>query len=101
MTITWTVVQLERKLSDGGVFAVHWQATAASDASPVFTTRTYGSTSVSADPVSPDFVPYKDLTENDCLDWVWEQVNKDETETRLGVELQALENPTTGDGVPW
>jgi hypothetical protein len=101
MTITWAIVQLERKLSDGGVFAVHWQATATSDDSPAFTTRNYGSIGVTADPDDADFIAYDDLTENDCLGWVWAQVSKDDTEARLTADLQALENPTTGDGVPW
>ena len=56
---------------------------------------------MTADPDAPDFIPYEDLTEGDCLGWVWDQVSKDDTEARLTAELEALENPTTGDGVPW
>ena len=106
MTITWKVLELDRTLADGGVFAVHWDATAVSDTATdadgdPLTARTYSAISVTADPDAPDFIAYADLTENDCLGWVWAQVSKDETEARLTAELEALENPTTGDGVPW
>ena len=106
MTITWKILQLDRTLTDGGVFAVHWDVTAISDTATdsdgdPLTARIFSAISVTADPDAPDFIPYEDLTENDCLGWVWDQVGKDDTETRLTAKLEALENPTTGDGVPW
>ena len=106
MTITWKVLELDRTLADGGVFAVHWDATAVSDTATnadgdSLRVRTYDVCAVTADPDAPDFIAYEDLTEGDCLGWVWDQVGKDDTEARLTAELEALENPTTGDGVPW
>jgi len=106
MTIKWKILQLDRTLADGGVFSVYWDVTAISDTATdaggdSLTARIFNAISVTADPDAPDFIAYADLTENDCLGWVWQQVSKDDTEARLTAELEALENPTTGDGVPW
>ena len=111
MTITWSVVTLDRELSDGGVFLVHWDVIALSDTEVVssigdpdvnpLSVRRYGAVGVTADPSSPDFIAYEDLTEADCLGWVWQQVDKDEIEQQVTAELEALEDPTTGEGTPW
>lgn len=98
MTITWQILLLERELSDGGVYQVHWDCSARAEG---LSARRYGAIAVIADPESPDFIAYDDLTENDCLGWVWAQVSKDDTEAGVAAELEAIKNPTTGTGVPW
>jgi len=102
MTIQWRVLELDRKLSDGGVFAVHWQVIAArGEIGDSLMARTYGAISVTPDPESPDFIAYDDLTQDDCLEWVWDQIDKEATELRVTTELEALENPVSGSGTPW
>lgn len=108
MTITWRILELDRTLTDGGVFQIHWDLTAVSDTVPdngpdvtPLSAREFGMIRVTADPESPTFIPYEDLTENDCLGWLWAGLNKQQAEQRVAAELEALENPITGDGVPW
>jgi len=97
-TFNWTVAQLERNLSDGGVTICHWRASA-SDGD--YNASSYGTVGFTPDPSSPDFTPYDDLTEAQVLGWVWESVDKDATEAALQAKIDADMNPTTGTGVPW
>ena len=97
-TFNWTVAQLERELSDGGVIVAHWRCTA-SDGD--FSASSYGTAGFTADPEAEDFVAYDDLTEADVLAWVWESVDKDATEAALQAKIDGDMNPTTGTGVPW
>lgn len=111
MAITWSIVTLDSEVSDGGVFLVHWDATVTSDTEAVssvgdpdarpLSVRRYGAVGVIADPSSADFIPYEDLTEADCLGWVWQQVDKNQIEQNITAELEELESPTQQTGVPW
>jgi hypothetical protein len=77
---TWTIAQLERNTSDGGVVVAHWRATATDGD---YSASSYGTAGFTPDPASPDFVPFDDLTEADVLVWVYESVDKDATEESL------------------
>jgi hypothetical protein len=76
MTI-WTIAQLERNTSDGGVVVAHWRATATDGD---YSASSYGTCGFTPDPTAPDFVPFESLTEADVLAWVYESVDKDATE---------------------
>jgi hypothetical protein len=98
-TFNWTVAQLERALSDGGIIVAHWRCTA-SDGD--YSASSYGTCGFTPDPESEDFVAYDDLTEATVLGWVWaDGVDKDATEAALQANIYAQKNPTTADGVPW
>ena len=98
-TFNWTVAQLERELSDGGVIVAHWRCTA-SDGD--FSASSYGTCGFTYDASAPDFTPYADLTEADVLGWVWaDGVDKDATEAALAQKIEDQKNPTTAAGVPW
>jgi hypothetical protein len=76
MTV-WTIAQLERNTSDGGVVVAHWRATATDGD---YSASSYGTCGFTPDPTAPDFVPFESLTEADVLAWVYESVDKDATE---------------------
>ena len=97
-TFNWTVAQLERELSDGGVIVAHWRCTA-SDGD--YSASSYGTAGFTPDASAPGFVAYDALTEADVLGWVWESVDKDATEAALQAKIDSDMNPTTGAGVPW
>jgi hypothetical protein len=95
----WTVAQLERELSDGGVIVAHWRCNA-SDGD--YSASSYGTCGFTPDAAAPDFVDYDSLTEADVLGWVWaDGVDKDATEAALQAKIDADKNPVTAAGVPW
>jgi hypothetical protein len=57
MTV-WTIAQLERNTSDGGVVVAHWRATATDG--DYSASSSYGTVGFTPDPDSePDFVPFE------------------------------------------
>ena len=95
MQVTWNISQLDRRTSDGFVTAAHWQVTAVD-----------GEHSVSAYSVcswseGEPKIAYENLTKEQVLAWVWESVDKAETEASLASQIEAMKNPVTATGVPW
>jgi len=99
-TFEWTVAQLERNLSDGGVTVAHWRCNAADGD---YSASSYGTCGFTPDAESEDFVAYDDLTEATVLGWVWDQADnwKEDAEAALQAQIDADKTPTTGTGVPW
>ena len=90
ITSTWSVTDMQRKDSDGGVFLVYWNCTAASDGSPVYTAVEGGKLRCEPDPTSPDYIPYDNLTEADVLNWVYASlVQGDETSAEAKARVEA------------
>jgi len=99
-TFNWTVAQLERELSDGGVIVAHWRCTA-SDGD--YSASSYGTCGFTPDASAAGFVAYDSLTEATVLGWVWGQADgwKDDVEAALQAKIDADKNPVTAAGVPW
>jgi hypothetical protein len=95
---TWTIAQLERNTSDGGVVVAHWRATLTDGD---YSASSYGTVGFTPDPTAPDFVPFDDLTEADVLAWVYESVDKDATESSLASQIEDQKAPQTMAGTPW
>ena len=80
------------------VFIVHWRCTAVKDQ---YTATAYGTVNCTYTAGSP-FTPYAQLTEQQVLDWVWENVNKDETEAALVQNIANKINPLViSPPLPW
>jgi hypothetical protein len=97
MTI-WSIANLERNTSDGGVVVAHWRATLTDGD---YSASSYGTVGFTPDPTAPDFVPFDDLTEADVLAWVYESVDKDATEESLASQIEDQKAPQTMAGTPW
>jgi hypothetical protein len=97
-TTTWTIAQLERNTSDGGVTVVHWRVSAVDGD---YTASSYGTVGCSPDPEAADWIAFDALTEADVLAWVWASVDKDTTEASLAARIEADKNPTSSTGMPW
>jgi hypothetical protein len=95
---TWTIAQLERNTSDGGVTIAHYRATLTDGD---YSASTYGTVGFTPDPTAPDFVPFESLTEADVLAWVYESVDKDSVEASLAANIEDQKAPQTMAGVPW
>jgi len=95
---TWTIANLERNLSDGGVTVAHWRVT---EVDGDYSASSYGTCGFTPDATDPSFVPYDNLTESDVLGWVWVEVDQAATEAALTAKIEADKNPTSADGMPW
>ena len=95
---TWTIANLERNLSDGGVTVAHWRVT---EVDGDYSASSYGTVGFTPDAGASDFVPYDNLTESDVLGWVWANVDQSATEAALTADIEAQKNPVTADGMPW
>ena len=107
-TYTWSINTLDRELSDGVVYTVHWSV-AASRPNPdpsgeSYTAGSYGSQGFTADPSDPGFIPYDQLTEAVCIGWVQDALGTESIsamESNLSANLDEQETPTHAAGVPW
>ena len=102
-TFTWVVSQCDRVLADGGINNIHWQCNATETASGTdYTAGSYGTCSLTYDASSSDFIAYDNVTQNDCLSWIYANgIDKDAIETSLQGKIDLQITPTTGEGVPW
>ena len=102
-TFNWTVSQLERNLSDGGVVVAHWRCAASETVGEdTFSASRYGTCGFTYDASASDFTPYDDLTESQVLGWCWANgVDQDAIEASLAAKIEADKNPTQANGVPW
>ena len=93
--IKWNIENLERKSNNGYVTTIHWRAILQEDDKVVFN---YGAVSFSeGEPI----IPYENLTKEIVLNWLFEKINKQKTETELTEKLQILKNPISKSGLPW
>jgi hypothetical protein len=92
--MNWNIVELDRKTADGFVTTAHWNCTATDGD---FSASAYGTVGFSGDLVTP----YENLTQEQVLEWVWEQIDKAEIEANLTKQIEAQKNPVSVAGVPW
>jgi len=90
----WTIQQLDRKTSDGFVTTAHWRCDATDGE---HSAGVYGSAGFTGDLT----IPYEDLTESQVLGWVWESVDKAETEANVLAQIESQKAPSTASGLPW
>jgi hypothetical protein len=95
MSVTWSIVNLDRNTADGFVTTAHWYAYAidGDHSASAYATVSWAE--------GTPTIPYANLTEATVLDWVWESVDKDATEASLAAQIELKKNPVTATGVPW
>ena len=105
-TIEWKVEGLDCYPTKDGktdvVMMVHWRCNGSEEND----SKTYRSTSYSAVDVTykdgDNFTPFADLTENQVLGWVWESVDKNETEANIQKMIDDQRDPPiTRLALPW
>jgi hypothetical protein len=94
MEITWNISQLDRKTADGFVTCAHWTVSATDGD---FSAGAYGTCGFDGELTTP----YESLTKEQVLEWVWQTVNKEETEASFAAQIEAQKNPVSETGVPW
>ncbi len=105
---TWAINTLDRELSHGGVYTVHWTLSASRPNPNVsgefYTASSYGSQGFTADPLARSFIPYDQLTKATCIGWVQDALGAEAVatmESGLSATLDEKETPTHAAGVPW
>jgi len=103
---TWTIANLERNLSDGGVTVAHWRVTesetvGSGDSAVTYTASSYGTCGFTPDASDSGFVAYDSLTEATVLGWVQADVDQSGIEAALTADIAAQKNPVSADGMPW
>ena len=99
MNITYTIANIEYTNDDNkAVTIAHWRVSAQDGD---YTASSYGTQSFEADPESPDYVAFADLTEEIVLAWVKDSLDTDEIEANLASQIEAQKAPATLSGLPW
>lgn len=102
MNIVWTIDAMDCYTQLQGnsdvVYNAHWRCTG-SDGNT--STSIYGTCSTPY--AGGSFTPYQDLTQQEVLDWVWENgVDQQTVEARVTSQVNAILNPTTvTPPLPW
>lgn len=95
---TWAVNNLERTLSDGVVFTVHYTVTAESGE---YVSSSYGSVGLDAPSEDHTFIEYADLTEAVVIDWIKDLLDVSAIEASLQVIIDNEKSPVEAVGIPW
>ena len=109
ITKTWSVSNMVRNESDGGVTTVYWSMVASDG---TYSATEGGKLRLEPDSSASDFVAYADLTEATVLGWVQDSLKEgDETKAQAKARIEADRAAkvqgqidraaATADGVPW
>jgi hypothetical protein len=101
MNCTWTIENLRRNSTDGGVITVFWKCKA-DGVTDKYGNELFLSSAIelTPDPSSPDFVPFESLTEDFVLHWVWHEI-RDDVEEEMAQRFADAVIPETALGTPW
>ena len=111
-TIEWKVEGLDcyptKDRKTDVVMMVHWRCNGAEEKPSEeekekehFRSTFYGTVSVTYQD-GDDFTPFADLTKNQVLGWVWEDVDKDEIESNIQKMIDDQRDPPiTQPTLPW
>ena len=93
--IKWNIEDLDRKNNNGYVTTIHWRAILQENDKVVFN---YGTVSFEdGEPI----IPFENLTKETILNWLFNNINKEEIEFKLIKQLETLKNPVIKSGLPW
>ena len=103
MKITWEISSTEFEKLTGAILKAHWLVNVEDSVGDEqrYSAQSSGIATFMVDTESPNFIPYDQITKSNVLNWVWEEINKDEVEAHLAAQIEAQKNPTTATGTPW
>ncbi len=112
ITVTWSVKDMKRDVTSGGVKLVYWDCVATDGTHTECTATEAGKLRLEPDASADGFVAYDDLTEATVLDWVYDSLIEGEetadeakarvAENRTGkVEAQVARKTAEASGTPW
>lgn len=108
ITYTWSIVNLERFVTSGVVYTVHWAVNAilphSGEDSEDVHARSYGSIGLEAPSEVDEFIPYEELTPEIIITWVKNKLGEEQTsliEASLASQIDEKINPVRTLGLPW
>lgn len=99
-TYEWKIAQLERTLSDGIVYTLHYTIEAFDG---TYRASAYGSLGLEA-PEEDEAIPFADLTEEIVVGWLLDKFGEEKVNaifTALQAQIDEQATPTKGTGLPW
>lgn len=101
MNCTWTIENLRRNSTDGGVITVFWKCKA-DGVTDKYGNELFLSSAIELTPdaSSSDFVPFESLTEDVVLNWVQAEI-KEDVEEEMAQRFGDAVIPETALGTPW
>ena len=104
MAVVWNILQLERQISTGGIYAAHWLVEDHEVVDDIIHVgRVADVETLEVDPSSESFTPYADVTEEQVITWVKASLGS-EVDTILNsvaTQIEESKTPTTAKGTPW
>ena len=94
----WEITQMKNRIADEGVFYTEWVCYAFKDG---YQKSYNGYSEFTPNTSDQNFIPLNNLTQEQVLEWVWRQVNKEEIESILTAEIQESITPTIDYTLPW
>lgn len=98
---SWNIAQMERTLSDGIVYTLHYTIEAFDGSA--YRSSAYGSIGLEA-PEEDSAIPYADLTKEIVVGWLLAKLGDEkvaEIEAALQAQIDEQKAPTKGTGMPW
>ena len=92
MSMRWLIISTARSAVSGGVTRVNWACVHVVD---TWEFNKTGTCNLEPNPVDEKFIKFEDLLENQLIEWVHGQVDKDGIEEELKAHMQKRLNPTT------
>ena len=106
ITTTWIINDMKRNTTDDGVFEVFWTVWAVREEK--YVAEINGSIELTPDPTSDSFIPYENLSQDNVISWVHENLDRTSIEQEATNKLNTLhpivdeENvPLSSNGIPW
>ena len=111
-TTTWSVNNMKRNTSTGGVELIYWSCIVSDNDNPDCVASDGGKLKCNPDPSSGDFIAYASLKESDVLGWVYDSLKEgDETAAEAKaraekvrqdkVTAQVADKAASSTGMPW
>lgn len=102
-TYNWQIVELNRELSDGYVYNVHWSVTGSETVDgEEYTAYAYGANSLERP--EGDLIPFEDLDQETVVEWAKGAIGEEQVtalENSITAQIQAKITPSTSTGLPW
>lgn len=103
-TYTWLIWNMKRDINTGSVGEVFYKVRAQKEAAQAIYS---GYVVIVADPASPSFIPYEDLTPEIVIGWVKENLDETKNPTQamiyenLDMQIAKILAPKEDNGTPW
>ena len=106
ITYTWSIPEVERNLSDGGIITIHYrcigsETVGSGDEAVTYTDGQHGRTHHTPDADAEGFIAYEDVTEANCITWAQAALDMDALEATIAANISVQKTPITGTGQPW